>query len=55
MKTVDQRAVLESLVSDLRDESGEPDEATRARLSDALAAADRAYQEHRPAEHGKVA
>lgn len=49
------RAVLKSLVTDLVDEMGEPDEESRSWLADALTAADRAHGQHLAAQHGEVA
>jgi Arc/MetJ-type ribon-helix-helix transcriptional regulator len=40
------RSRLETLVADLRAEAGEPDEETRARVEEALRAADEAYRRH---------
>jgi Arc/MetJ-type ribon-helix-helix transcriptional regulator len=40
------RSRLEALVTDLREEAGEPDEQTQARVEEALRAADEAYRRH---------
>lgn len=46
------RSRLETLVTDLRAEAGEPDEQTKARIEEALRAADEAYRRHLAARTG---
>jgi hypothetical protein len=40
------RSRLEALVTDLRAGAGEPDQQTKARIEEALRAADEAYRKH---------
>jgi len=49
------RSRLEALVTDLRAEAGEPDEKTRARIEEALRAADEAYRRHLAAKSADTA
>lgn len=47
LELLEARAQLESVVAELYRESGELDGETKARLAEALAAADEAYRRHR--------
>jgi Arc/MetJ-type ribon-helix-helix transcriptional regulator len=49
------RSRLEALVTDLREEAGEPDEQTQARVEEALRAADEAYRRHLTAKTSDAA
>src|SRR2546429_9774837 len=49
------RAELEAVVADLRADVGEPDDQAKARLDDALGAAEEAYRRHHSGEAGHAA
>jgi Arc/MetJ-type ribon-helix-helix transcriptional regulator len=46
LAVLEARSRLEALVTDLRAEAGEPDEQAKARLEEALGAANEAYRRH---------
>ena len=46
LAVLEARSRLEALVADLRAEAGEPDEQAKARIEEALRAADEAYRRH---------
>jgi Arc/MetJ-type ribon-helix-helix transcriptional regulator len=46
LSVLEARSRLEALVRDLRAEAGEPDEQAKARIEEALRAADEAYHRH---------
>jgi len=47
LELLEARAQLEAVVTELHSEVGEPDDQAKARLAEALAAADEAYRRHR--------
>jgi Arc/MetJ-type ribon-helix-helix transcriptional regulator len=55
LELLEARAQLEAVVTDLRGEIGELDDQARARLGDALGAADRAYRNRRAGSAGHAA
>jgi Arc/MetJ-type ribon-helix-helix transcriptional regulator len=55
LTVLEARSRLEALVTELRAETGEPDEQTRARIEEALRAADEAYRRHVAARAGDAA
>ena len=55
LAVLEARSRLEALVTDLRAEAGEPDEKTRARIEEALRAADEAYRRHLAAKSADAA
>jgi Arc/MetJ-type ribon-helix-helix transcriptional regulator len=52
LELLETRAQLEAVVADLRSEIGELDDAAKARLGAALAAADEAYRKHHASQIG---
>jgi Arc/MetJ-type ribon-helix-helix transcriptional regulator len=54
LELLEARAQLESVVAGLHSEVGELDDQARARLAEALAAADEAYRRHRSSSTGRA-
>jgi len=55
LELLEARAQLEAIVTELHREAGEPDDQAKARLAEALAAADEAYRRHRSSNAGHAA
>jgi len=55
LELLEARAQLEAVVTELHREAGEPDDQAKARLAEALAAADEAYRRHRSSNAGHAA
>jgi Arc/MetJ-type ribon-helix-helix transcriptional regulator len=55
LELLEARAQLEAVVSELHREAGEIDDHAKARLTEALAAADEAYRRHRAGSAGHAA
>jgi Arc/MetJ-type ribon-helix-helix transcriptional regulator len=55
LEVLEARAQLEAVVTELRREAGDLDDQAKARLSEALAAADEAYRRHRGTGAGHAA
>ena len=55
LELLEARAQLEAVVTGLRSEVGELDDQARARVAEALAAADEAYRRHRASGAGHAA
>jgi Arc/MetJ-type ribon-helix-helix transcriptional regulator len=54
LELLEARSQLESVVTGLRAEIGEPDEKAKERLSEALGAADEAYRRHHASRDGSA-
>ena len=54
LELLETRAQLEAVVADLRADTGELDDQAKARLGEALAAADEAYRKHRAHRSGSA-
>jgi Arc/MetJ-type ribon-helix-helix transcriptional regulator len=54
LELLEARAQLEAVVNDLRTDIGELDEQTKARLGEALGAADEAYRKHHASRTGSA-
>jgi Arc/MetJ-type ribon-helix-helix transcriptional regulator len=54
LELLEARAQLEAVVTDLRADIGELDDQARARLGEALSAADEAYRKHHAGEVGRA-
>jgi hypothetical protein len=54
LELLEARAQLEAVVTELHSEVGELDDQAKARLAEALAAADEAYRRHRDSSAGRA-